>query len=290
MKKTLTLLLLILMTVSLFPITAMAAEEPAPMDVFVTISDENGELVLIKEPVRVTDLDEDGVLTVNDALLAAHKKHCKDGYIASDKYGDLEIIKLWGVSDRAYGVFNNGGYVWRLIEYLADGDHVQAYVYRDSENRSDAFSYFSREELTFKNGKETLTLYAYSVTEDDNLLSHPVSGATITVNGESTGIKTDKDGKFTISTDDLDLDKINVISARSTKETLVPPVLVFTPEGVSDKKMSGGLTFLLLILIVALLTAVVFAFRIYSNKKKAAARAKAARQMSQRPAGNSRRK
>jgi flagellar basal body-associated protein FliL len=81
-----------------------------------------------------------------------------------------------------------------------------------------------------------------------------------------------------------------VISARSTKETLVPPVLVFTPDGVSNKKMSGGLTFLLLILIVALLTAVVFAFRIYSNKKKAAARAKAARQMSQRPAGNSRRK
>jgi hypothetical protein len=257
------------MTVSLFPITAMAAEEPAPMDVFVTISDENGELVLIKEPVRVTDLDEDGVLTVNDALLAAHKKHCKDGYIASDKYGDLEIIKLWGVSDRAYGVFNNGGYVWRLIEYLADGDHVQAYVYRDSENRSDAFSYFSREELTFKNGKETLTLYAYSVTEDDNLLSHPVSGATITVNGESTGIKTDKDGKFTLSASDLLMGEKNVISARSDRERIVPPVLVVTPNAENIKKTySEGLLLALMILTVVLVTAAVFTVRLITDKKK----------------------
>lgn len=273
MKKALSLLLLILMTVSVFSVNVFATEEPLAMDVYVTVSDENGALVLAKEPVHATDVDGDGVLTVNDALLAAHDAYCKDGYYASDKYGDLEITMLWGVSDRAYGVFNNGGYVWRLTEYLADDDHIQAFIYTDSENLSDAFSYFSRDELTFENGKESLTLYAYTVTEDNNLLSLPSAGAIITVNGKDTGIKTDKNGNFSISPDDLIIGEKNVISARSDRELIVPPVLVVTTDATdAEKSSASGLLFGSLLIIVIILTAGVFAVRLLSEKKKTAIR------------------
>ena len=72
MKKILSFLLLTLMTVTLFSASVLADEDKLEMDIYVTISDENGELVLAKEPVHVTDADGDGVLTVHDALSAAH--------------------------------------------------------------------------------------------------------------------------------------------------------------------------------------------------------------------------
>lgn len=269
MKKALSLLLLILMTVSLLTVHVLADE--AAMDVYVTISDENGELVLIKAPVSVTDEDRDGVLTVNDALIAAHNTYCEGGYRYENISGKPQITALWGESDRAYGVFNNGGYVWMLNEYLEDDDHIQAYVYTDNEALSDSFSYFSKEDLTFENGKETLTLYAYSITADGNLLSQPAAGATITVNGKDTKIKTDKDGKFTISAKDLVMGEENVISAHSDRERIVPPVLVVTPNAENIKKTySDGLLLALMVLTVILVTAVVFTVRMITKKNKTA--------------------
>ena len=273
MKKAVSLLLLILMTVSL--LTANVLADETTMDVYVTISDENGELVLVKAPVSVKDEDRDGVLTVNDALIAAHNTYCEGGYRYENLTGKPEITSLWGASDLAYGVFNNGGYVWMLNEYLEDDDHIQAYVYTDSENRTDSFSYFSKEDLAFETDKETLTLYAYSITADGNLLSHPTAGAIITVNGKDTKIKTDKDGKFTISAKDLIMDEENVISARSDRERIIPPVLVVTPNAENIKKTySEGLLLALMIVTVVLVTAGVFTIRLIAEKNKPSTKAK----------------
>ena len=49
----------------------------------------------------------------------------------------------------------------------------------------------------------------------------PVKGATITVNGEKTAIKTDANGNATIS---IEKNGTYVISAVSSTQTLVPPV------------------------------------------------------------------
>ena len=265
MKKILSFLLLTLMTVTLFSASVLADEEKLEMDAFVTISDENGELVLAKEPVHVTDADGDGVLTVHDALYMAHEVHCKGGYATDDPYGDLLITKLWGVEDRAYGCFNNGGKVWRLTEYLADDDHIQAFIYTDSEHMTDMFSYFSKEDLTFADGKETLTLYAYVITEDNNLLSKPVQGAVITVNGEKTGIKTDKNGKFTISADDLAWGEKNVISAYSAKQNIVPPILSLDTATITLEKPAPS-SMLILVIVVVVLAVGMFVFRVLWKK------------------------
>ena len=271
MKKALSLLLFVLMTVSLLSV-GISADDATTMNISMTISDENGELVLIKAPVCVKDEDRDGVLTVNDALIAAHNTYCEGGYRYENTTGIPQITSLWGASDLAYGVFNNGGNVWMLSEYLAEDDHIQAYVYTDSENLTDAFSYFSKENLTFETGKETLTLYAYGITVDGNLLSQPAAGAVITVNGKDTKIKTDKNGTFTISAKDLVMGEENVISARSDRERIVPPVLVVTPNAENIKKTySEGLLLALMVLTVILVTAIVFTVRLVTGKKKALA-------------------
>ncbi len=265
MKKILSFLLLTFMTVMLFSANVLADEEKLAMDAYVTISDENGEIVLAKEYVYVTDTDGDGVLTVHDALEAAHETYCKGGYATDDPYGDLLITKLWGVENGAYGCFNNGGKVWRLTEYLADGDHIQAFIYTDAENMSDMFSYFSKEELTFEKGKATLTLYAYTLTADNNLLSKPAAGAIITINGKDTKIKTDKEGKFTLSLDDLVLGEKNVISARSERQLIVPPILTVTAD-IADAEDMAPNPMLILAIVVVVLIVGVFAVRLLLKK------------------------
>ncbi len=268
MKKIFSFLLLLLMSVMLFSVGVLADEEPSAMDVFVSISDENGNLVLAKESVHVTDGDGDGALTVNDALIAANARCRDDAYATEAPYGDLIITKLWGISDRAYGCFNNDALVWRLTEYIAPEDHIRAFIYTDTETKSDLFTYFSKNTLTFENGKAEATLYAYTITKDNNLLSKPVAGAMITVNGKETGIKTDKDGKFTISADKFSTDEKNVISARSDRERLVPPVLIVTPDAADgEKTLSPATLSLCLSISVILVTAAVFGIRVVFRKR-----------------------
>ena len=64
MKKTLAVLLAALMLLALVPAVAEEAEAPV---VYVTIA--NGELVAAQIEVELTDVDEDGALTIADALI-----------------------------------------------------------------------------------------------------------------------------------------------------------------------------------------------------------------------------
>lgn len=267
MKKIFIGILAALMTMALFSMGALADEKTLEMNAFVTISDENGAFVLTKAEVCVSDADGDGVLTVNDALIAAHDAYNQGGYATDDPYGDPVITRLWGNESGAYGCFNNGGKVWRLTEYLAEGDHVQAYIYADAERMTDMFSYFSKENLTFENGKEALTLYAYTLTEEGNLLSKPLAGAFITVNGEKTGIKTDKNGKFTITADDLLENEMNIISAYSEKQTIVPPILTVDTAAIESKTPATNPLWYLIPIVIAL-TAIVFSAQVILKRAK----------------------
>ncbi len=195
---------------------------------YISIVDEKGEFVLAREPISVSDMDNDRLLTVNDALLTAHDLFCKDGYAVDKNHGNPQITKLWGIADRAYGCYIDDGLVYRLDEMLSNENHIQAVIY--AKDTTDAFTYFSKDTLTFENGKETVTLYMYEMTEDGNYMTKPLSGAEITVNGEKIGVKTDKNGKFTLTLSDLEADKNNVISAQASKMTIVPPVLTYNTQ------------------------------------------------------------
>ena len=62
MKKTLSIILALVMLLSLGAITASAADSA---DIWVTIADKDGNLAVAAEKVTVTDTDSDGALTIS---------------------------------------------------------------------------------------------------------------------------------------------------------------------------------------------------------------------------------
>ncbi|MBO7666544.1 MAG: hypothetical protein J6S70_03845, partial [Clostridia bacterium] len=105
------------------------------------------------------DADADGVLTISDALYAAHEAAYEGGAAAgfaaaTTEYG-LSLTKLWGVENGgSYGYFVNDNSAMSLADPLSDGDEVVAFIYTAAD-WSDAYSFFdvksgkSGAELTF---------------------------------------------------------------------------------------------------------------------------------------------
>ena len=134
--------------IGMLPVLPAAAEEaevigqPGTMEIPIseTMPDLEGENVLVKEPVSVSDADGDGILTVNDALNLAGDA-IRDPPDASNVYvyavPDLDEL-LAGLDS------GNGG--------VTGSDHANAYIYKEA-------SYFDRSFVTVDPGAVfTLTL------------------------------------------------------------------------------------------------------------------------------------
>ncbi len=228
MKKIVAIILAVAMCLSLGT-AAFAAEDiiliaPAPakgVNVTVTIADA-GNLVLVQAPVSVTDLDEDGAVTINDALIAAHAAYYKDGaagyvYYSSD-YG-LTIDTLWGVvNGGSYMYYVNDLMPLSLSDAVNEGDSIVAYGFADLEYWSDAYTFFDVKNAAVTAG-DTVELTLSSPDWSGNIL--PVAGAEIVVDGVKTGVVTDENGKAAIV---LDKAGEHIVSAKSETAVLVPPV------------------------------------------------------------------
>lgn len=219
MKKTLAVLLAALMLLALVPAVAEEAEAPV---VYVTIA--NGELVAAQIEVELTDVDEDGALTIADALYLAHEAAFEGGAEAgfADAMGEygLMLTKLWGVENGgSYGYYVNNEAAMGLADPLEDGDFVNAFVYTDTAAFSDTYAFF--DEFDALAGEVTLTLYAAGYDANWAPVTNPVAGAVITVNGEKTEAVTDENGKATLTVQAGD-----VVSAVSDSQPLVPPCCV----------------------------------------------------------------
>ncbi len=208
-------------------LTALApAVSAAEESIYVTIA--NGELVLAYEEVSLTDADGDGKLTINDALINAHDKAFEGGADAGygssvTNYG-LSLTKLWGVENGGgFGYFVNNVSAMSLGDTVKTGDHIVAFVYTDVVGYSDAYSYF--DVTTSSESTLTLTLTASGYDANWAPVSNPVSGATITVDGKATEVKTDADGKATVT---VSGEGRHVVSAISDEKKLVPPVCIVT--------------------------------------------------------------
>lgn len=194
-------------------------------EVYVTIA--NGDLKIAAEPVIAADIDNDGEVTVNDALYAAHEQYYEGGAEAGygTEYGQygLSITKLWGAENGSgFGYYVNNVSAYSLTDKMEDGDYLTAFVYTDTINYSDTYCYFDKNTVSAKAGEEvTLTLSAAGYDDRWNPITVSVENAEITVNGVKTGLKTDKDGKVTLK---LDTAGALVISAVSEDTVLVPPV------------------------------------------------------------------
>lgn len=197
----------------------------AAESVYVTISDDQGNLVMASEAIDVSDADEDGAITVYDALYAAHEAAYDGGAAAgfgveNTEYG-LSLTKLWGVENGgSYGYYVNNVSAYSPLDRLKEGDHLQAFVYTDLEAWSDTYCYFDCLSIETSADFE-LTLTAQTFDADWNAVLHPIEGAIITVNGNETEFVTDAEGKVVI---DLQESGEYVISAVSDQMTLVPPV------------------------------------------------------------------
>ena len=199
--------------------------------VYVTIADGQGQLVMTNAAIEVTDADADGALTIHDVLFAAHEAAYEGGavagYAAEDAGYGLSISKLWGEENGgSYGYYLNDASAYSLMDPVADGDYLNAFVYTDLEAWSDTYCAFDCKTVEANaNEHVALTLNMIIFDADWNPVSVPVEGAIITVNGEDTELATDAEGKVTFS---LDTAGEYLISARSDSAILVPPVCIVT--------------------------------------------------------------
>ena len=171
-------------------------------DVYVTISNA-GVLALARETVTVKDIDKDGMLSYDEAMVAAHEAFCEGGYAAGEGSWGYAVSKLWNVE-------NGGGYSFCLNDEtfyttvdqteVKKGDDLVAAVMADTVHWSDHYTYFTEKELLGAAGEniELTLMNTYTGT--------PAAAAGLTIgtwaDGEFTaleGITTDADGKAEVN-------------------------------------------------------------------------------------------
>ena len=224
---------LLLGCIALPALPAAAADEAAPK-VTVTVADA-GSLVVTEEAISLSDADNDGSLTVNDALILTHDKFypggAEAGYHTQRSDWGQSITLLWGRDNKgSYGYTVNDVLANSLTDPLTDGDRLYAYCYADAEHYSDVYTFFDRADAGEVSVGDEITLTLNQLTFDASwqAVNQPLADAVITVNGKQTAYKTDADGKVTLpvaETGNL------LISAVHADKLIVPPVCKAAASG-----------------------------------------------------------
>lgn len=169
-KRILSLLLIVVMLCSLLPMTALA-EEPIPAadaEIYITVSNQgvlaqaNDGSAMVNKTVTVSDLNSDGVLTVDEALKAAHNAYSTAaGYVSEAGSYGLSVTKLWGVETANTLFFINGSGLSMGVgtDTVKAGDMLFASVNADNVNWADWYTSFNQTAASVVAGEElTLTL------------------------------------------------------------------------------------------------------------------------------------
>ena len=82
MKKLISISVALIMLFGIWVISAFAEGTVASAKVYVSISNGEGKLVLTQEEITVTDRNDDGSLTVDEALFATHEAKYEGGAAA----------------------------------------------------------------------------------------------------------------------------------------------------------------------------------------------------------------
>lgn len=198
-KRLLSLLLVLVMVLGMFPMVAFA--EPADgITVYMTVFNK-GEFCKDKDnapmwqkPVTVTDTNGDGKYSLDEALAAAHTACYIDGtngYATehNEASGYDAVAKLWGVDTKSTGYYRNNKITATVDqEFLSANDKITAFVYYDEEGWSDRYSYFTESAKTVGVGEEfSLTLKYAGYDADYNPTELPVATAPIGVYHMATG-------------------------------------------------------------------------------------------------------
>ena len=231
-------------------------ESAEPADVYVTIVSD-GSIVKSKDDtyvaqasVTVTDLDSNGVLTVDEALYATHQAYYDGGAEAgynsfTGTYG-LSLGVLWGkgtpgTSAAASYWLNNAG-CWSLADEIKEGDYLTAFNYYDTVYWSDSYAFFDKNEAEGKSGSSVnLTLYAMGYDENWNSVPSPYAGAKVRFldNEAVEEFVADKNGEVKISLNDVEQGSYYVV-AYNDSCSIVPTVCKINVTKSSSRPTSSG--------------------------------------------------
>lgn len=198
------------------------------INVFVSITDDQNNLVLAYEPVFVTDQDNDGAYTIADALACAHAQKHENGAEAfaytSTEYG-LSLTLLWGVDNGgSYGYMVNDSNPMSLSDAVYEEDHIKAYCYTDLVAWTDTYSFFTFPYADAAvNEQIVAALMSAGYDSNWNPVTFSVSDAVIYVNGEESEFRTNENGLMTISFAEAGT---YVLTAKCDHTNLVAPVCV----------------------------------------------------------------
>ena len=213
-KKLLSLLLVVMMLLNIAPFAAWAEDDVTPAadaTVYVTVSNQgilaqaNDDSIMLNREVTVTDLDKNGKLTVDEALVAAHQAYNKaDGYVATESGW---VTKLWGENGGNSSFLQNDKPTGLVTETeIANGDHLTASVNKDNKYYADWYTFFNKRTAEVEVGEElTMALNGYKAMSGGEATA--VSGVSVGLWQDGVfqaleGQVTDQDGKVTLSFDE----------------------------------------------------------------------------------------
>lgn len=165
-KRILSLMLSFVMILGAIPVSVMAENQPAPdAVVYMTVSNQgliektNDGGIMANKKVSVKDINADGVLDFDEALVAAHKEYnAEDAY--STNGGAVE--KLWGVETGNVLFFiNNSGLDMGIkVDTVSEGDNLVVSINKDgAPYYADWYTFFDTKEKKVDVGEEfTLNL------------------------------------------------------------------------------------------------------------------------------------
>jgi len=209
-----------------------------PVNVHVTIA-VSGKVVMAQQTVTVTDVNNNGIFDVDDALYAAHEAGyeggAEAGYASEDTAWGLSIAKLWGDTSYAYGYWLNNASCWSLEDVVKNNDHLVAFVYQDGTAWSDAYSKFEKFGYSVKEDTELkVTLEKAGYDAEWNTVFSVYAGAELavydsTLNKLTSGysVKDNADGTYTVQ---FDAAGKYYLVASDTETILVPAVSMITVE------------------------------------------------------------
>ena len=162
-KQILSILLSIVFMLTTISVSAYAETTP-DIIVYLTVSNQgvlavdNEDLPMANRPVTVTDVNNDGTFTYEEALVAAHKTYnSEDGYLAPSGF----VSKLWSVDSQNNLFFLNNTAITAGVstDTVKEGDYLVASINKDSVYWADWYTFFDKTETTVKKGEEvTLNL------------------------------------------------------------------------------------------------------------------------------------
>lgn len=215
-SKAFALLMAFFMIIAMMPTAAFAGEGESSLVtpaqdavIYLTVNNQgiaasadDGSIMAEKE-VTVKDLNEDGKLTVDEALQAAHAAYKQGGYATttSEIYG-VSVSKLWGVetTNTLFYVNGTGISTGVAVDTVKAGDFLYASVNKDADFYSDKYTSFDVQKKTVKVGESfTLTLTGAMSTGTTPLANIAIGTWNNGNFAQLETAKTDEAGKVTLS-------------------------------------------------------------------------------------------